>query len=339
MQYPSRHKKDLMSRRTLLIASWLLVVTESAALTGEVLSPTALKGELELLIMRHAQSVDNVFPRQGPFAVIDPALSDAGKAQAAEAGENLASVSKVDLVLCSCLLRAQETALLVFASQSVVYAVPHICEETMQGFKWLPSWLIGLADKWQPRAKQQVALRQEVGEATAARLSYAWTPTQAECGPADWSEFLSWLWAREEVQDILKRKLTADARPRIAVVSHGNFLKQVLGEHGWDHGQLNNAEVFSAVLPIRIPAGKLLHGFGDLRVTGIIFHGFSSNDAAIALKWVAIIVGVAVIIWLTWRCRRGRSKQRICTNAQGSGVECTLGGEYQTGLCGQTRIS
>merc|ERR1719242_2277106 len=102
-----------------------------------------------------------------------------------------------DLVFSSCLIRAEETALLAFPNHSAVHVAPHVDEIKMVGFQWLPDWVIP-DDMWHSPSEQKTQVRKKLGALSAERLVFDWMPST--CGPGDWDRFLQWLWARSEVR-------------------------------------------------------------------------------------------------------------------------------------------
>lgn len=237
---------------------------------------------MELIIVRHGESINNVFPNQGPFRDKDPLLTKRGKAQAIEAGAAIAHLPPPDFVFSSCLSRAQETALLAWPNQSIVYVAPHISEIIM----YKPS----LSNEPLTRQRQRESLQAALGLEVLSRLSYELVPAQKQCLPPDWNMFVEWLWK----QDVIQHSITkGTGRFRIALVSHGNFLEELFQDHGFYKGHPHNAEVFSAALDIKSNNFGVPVGFGSLTITGVLFEGFDS--APIKLVWALLLLGFPVI--------------------------------------------
>eukprot|EP00928_Gymnodinium_smaydae_P017136 TRINITY_DN16543_c0_g1_i1.p1 TRINITY_DN16543_c0_g1~~TRINITY_DN16543_c0_g1_i1.p1 ORF type:complete len:314 (-),score=32.80 TRINITY_DN16543_c0_g1_i1:226-1110(-) len=284
----------------------LLCVSLSVFLPA-ALQETVSDGSVLLTVIRHGQSVDNVFPRQGPFGVKDPSLSKAGMAQAKALADNLKEWPRPDLVFSSCLLRSQETALLGFPNQTV-HVAPHIVE-TCSMDVCLPEWA-NPGDYWNGKGAQQNLLERDLGRAASARLSF----DADTCGPPDWNAFLKWLWSRQDVQSVLAQA----ARPHIAVVSHGNFLGQLLAQHGFDHGHPKNAETFSATLPYSTS------GFGYFTDVEVVFGGFSGGDAKARVYWLLTCAGALLLCVAL--CLSACGRRRLC-NVCGRGAEDEEEGE------------
>eukprot|EP00928_Gymnodinium_smaydae_P059078 TRINITY_DN42315_c0_g1_i1.p1 TRINITY_DN42315_c0_g1~~TRINITY_DN42315_c0_g1_i1.p1 ORF type:complete len:268 (-),score=28.29 TRINITY_DN42315_c0_g1_i1:15-743(-) len=217
-----------------------------------------------------------------------------------------------DLVFSSCLLRAQETALLAFPEQTV-HVAPHIVELSLGlGSIRLPAW-IDPGDYWDDGHVQQSVLEKDLGNAALARLSFGGLEPKS-CGPADWDLFLAWLWNRSAVQNLLAQ----GTRPHVAVVSHGNFLAMLLAQHGFSHGHPHNVETFSAVLPFT------RSGFGSMTDVEVAFSGFTGADSYAKVIWFLLSV-VAILACLCLRVF-ARRRQGIGRRRAGSG-----GGEEAVG--------
>lgn len=279
--------------------AWLFVAALAAML--EAGSAAELRS-LDLFFVRHGESVDNVFPRQGPFGLSDPPLTKVGREQARQAAMCMSATPDLpepDFVFASCLLRAQETALLAFPNQSKVYVAPYICEEKFgQPIFWPAS---------QPStyASQLTVVGRTEGNAAASRLDFGWAPPIEKCGPADWSNFKKWLLGQPGVRGKLESLFQLGKRPSIVVVSHGNFLGSLLPRHGWKEGHPENAEVIQTVLPME---GDL---FGDFHFVKVICGGVGS-DVATKHIWYAIAAGVVflcVCAVASQKCRRSEAKQ------------------------------
>jgi len=254
---------------------------------------------VDLVFVRHGESVDNVFPRQGPLGKVDPTLTKAGREQARQAAtcmSDLDGLPQADFVFASCLLRAQETALLAFPNQSKVYVAPYICEEHFG------SPIFWQASQPTTYASQVSAVRRMEGDAAVSRLDFSWAPPVQKCGPADWNNFLDWLADQHEVRVKLDSTFRQGKRPRIVVVSHGNFLGSLLPSHGWKNGHPLNAEVIQASLPM------LGDSFGDFRYVRVLCSGVGS-DVATKQTWYAIAAAIGIL---------GCALRRNCFNCRSS---------------------
>eukprot|EP00927_Polykrikos_kofoidii_P061435 TRINITY_DN56272_c0_g1_i1.p1 TRINITY_DN56272_c0_g1~~TRINITY_DN56272_c0_g1_i1.p1 ORF type:complete len:330 (-),score=31.78 TRINITY_DN56272_c0_g1_i1:129-1118(-) len=238
---------------------------------------------VDILLVRHGQSEGNVFPWQGPFSPTDPRLTDAGRAQASEAGVALAALPKPSFVFTSCLLRAMETALLAWPDASVVHIAPFISEERWDQDFFYPASQPSL------RESQKASVLTDLGESALDRLSYDWAPeTQEECGPPDWNKFLDWVWNQTEVSSVVKEFVSQGglpARPRFAIVSHGNFLDSLFKTvSGFPKTHPRNMEVVAATLGIRLDENDKPVGFAQLTFINIPFGGFRGGP--ILFYWV-----------------------------------------------------
>ncbi|CAJ1387729.1 unnamed protein product [Effrenium voratum] len=243
---------------------------------------------VEVYLMRHGQSEGNVFPHQGPFGLVDPALTETGRSQATQTGLNCLSQHRTpDLVLASCLLRAQETALLAFGNSSV-YVAPFISEDHWGQSFLHPGSTPGPADQ------QRQRIEEDLGPEDLDRLVPA--EEGQDLGPPSWSFFLEWLPTSAAMQRLQQE-------PLIAVVSHGNFLQDTMAEFGWDDGHPKNAEVFRARMDLTE------NGFGPLTVEEVLCPGYAGDkdarNAWIAVFASAIIICILVCV-LVWWCRRAK---------------------------------
>eukprot|EP00927_Polykrikos_kofoidii_P072270 TRINITY_DN68404_c0_g1_i1.p1 TRINITY_DN68404_c0_g1~~TRINITY_DN68404_c0_g1_i1.p1 ORF type:complete len:311 (+),score=41.34 TRINITY_DN68404_c0_g1_i1:62-994(+) len=248
---------------------------------------------VEMLLMRHGQSQGNVFPRQGPFGLTDPALTADGRAQASTAGTHMSALPKPDIVMSSCLLRAMETALNAFPNDTVVHVAPYISE-----LNWGHSFLHP-ASQPTSRPQQRTSLLRDLGESAVDRMSYAWSPpTQKECGPPDWSRFLTWLWAQDNVSRLIADYISAGglkATPRIAIVSHGNFLQDMFaGAQGFPSGHPHNAQVVAATLSIQFNTSGDPVGFSETTFESVVFEGFDGTSTW--RSWAITICLIVVLI-------------------------------------------
>jgi len=278
-----------------------LVVGHPLLMAPQIPPPLSSTGVVDLILMRHGQSQDNVFPRQGPLlAKEDPSLTSEGQKQAEVAGTHLASFPKPDLVFSSCLLRAEETALLAFPNSSAVHVAPHIGEINIDGFQWVPDWVIP-DNTWHSPSEQENQVRCKLGAATAERLVFDWMPSA--CGPADWDSFLRWLWTRSEVRAIVVERLAQQQRPCFALASHGNFLSDLLGKNGWSKNHLGNTAAVAAELSVDTSSG-----FSSLQVTAVAFDGFANPP--VAACWLGIASPFLALAALRCVVRRRRRQPR-----------------------------
>ena len=90
---------------------------------------------VELDLIRHGYSCSNLLKKEGykltkGLYAKDPVLTDKGIQQATEAGKNLKNI-EYDVIVCSNLRRAVETAMFCFQSRpGKIYVVPYISEES-----------------------------------------------------------------------------------------------------------------------------------------------------------------------------------------------------------------
>merc|ERR1712216_689664 len=116
----------------------------------------------------------------------------------------------------------------------------------------------------------------------------------SQCGPPDWHKFQEWLWNISEVQDMIQTNQNAKG-PRLAIVSHGNFLTQLLEQAAWKGGHLHNVEMVSAVMPFDNK------GFGDFHSLETVGAGFDGDPTKV--YWGIICVAcLCIIACLVWCC-------------------------------------
>lgn len=255
-------------------------------------------GRLGLIIVRHAQSEGNVFPRQGFLGIVDPALTELGRNQATLCGKYFVDldIREPSIVFTSCLLRAQQTALLVFPKQPVIRVAPYVSE-----MHWGNRPLFPDATP-KTRAEQQEVVQRDISDAARVRLGYAEAPPQPSCGPPDWNNFLNWLWNVNDVQTLVRSAIETGTLPNVALVSHGCFLATTLRKHGWEGTRMNNVEVIVAELPFRYNADNEACGFGSLDIKRTVFAGFPDNrkkDWSMCLFATAMLL-LAIMTILTW---------------------------------------
>ncbi|UJR08427.1 hypothetical protein I4U23_012697 [Adineta vaga] len=82
--------------------------------------------------MRHFEALHNIPPHN--FSIHDPELSSLGQNQATNAIQNIQTISSIDLVVCSPLIRTLQTYLLVFNNQRNIPLIIHpdlqeVCNE------------------------------------------------------------------------------------------------------------------------------------------------------------------------------------------------------------------
>lgn len=257
------------------------------ALVLENAVPKETTGHVNLVLVRHGQAQNNVFPHQRFFGEADPSLTEEGKRQTVQASLLMGAMQPINLVFASCLVRAQETALLLFPNQSVIHVAPYISE-----LNWNHPWSQP-ASMPHSRNEQILDLQQDLDyAASSSRISYEGAPPQTRCGPPNWSKFLDWLWSRPEVQSLVSNA-TAKLPPGIAVVSHGLFLKTMLKHEGWNVGHLRNVQVISAKLHFQHCENDAPCGFGGLIVKKTFFGGFADTQAK---DWVLSVTLTAAVI-------------------------------------------
>lgn len=240
---------------------------------------------VDLLLMRHGQSQNNVFPRQGWLGLTDPVLSPTGREQALLSGKCLSALTTPNLTFSSVLRRAQETALIANPDAGIVHVAPYV-SEMHWGSPFLHPGSTPL-----PRAEQEAwaAECRSSGEWTPP-LNFSWAPPQSECGPPNWEQFISWLWQLAEVQASITASLAIGTRPVFLLTSHGRFLDGVMQQHGFDNkGNPHNTQVFRAELPLVTDQAGQPQGFGDMIVKGVACPGFP--DGPYVFLW-CLTIGV-----------------------------------------------
>lgn len=278
---------------------------------------------VNLILVRHGQSEGNVFPWQGPLGGQDPALTAAGRGQANATAQcftgdwvfgEKGSCTRPDLVFSSRLLRAMETALLAFPRKGV-HLAPHVMERE-KGAKWLHP-----GSTPRPRDKQLARVREDLGDESVERLSFDWLPDpQMEVFRlSDWGQFLVWLWGLPEVQRLLAVGSEADAavsgraRPCIALVSHGNFLGDLLSPLGW-RAHPKNAMAMLTRLSIDPD------GFGPLSVTSVLCEG-EGGWAKSIWTCVALLALLSVALCVAYNLRGRMSGKRDRPAADSDAIE------------------
>ncbi len=182
-----------------------------------------------LILLRHGQSVWNAANKFTGWTDVE--LSEVGKAEAAKAGEDLAT-TKIDVVHTSDLIRAQRTAAIVMEHNQASSDVP-----THRDFRLNERHygaLQGL-DKDETRAKygaEQVHIW---------RRSYDIPPPEGE----------SLAMCAERTLPYLKEEIMPDlnAGKTVLVAAHGNSLRSIV----MDIEGLSKEEVLSLEIPTGVP--------------------------------------------------------------------------------------
>jgi len=218
------------------------------------------KNSLQLLLMRHAEGVHQtcLFDK----LIYDPMLTDNGVQEAKNANTCLKADASLwrkdptwpDIVFSSWLVRALETANWVFAwndfpndgsgsvTNGVIHVADHVNEKGSQhssspigtvseqknelehGFS---NWICGsqpsVCGSWaEDKCERYVDSRFDYsGSKVASGHNGFFSPS-----PPDWNGFLDWAWQRSDIQSLVK---AGDGL--IAVVSHGDFMQDLVGEH------------------------------------------------------------------------------------------------------------
>eukprot|EP00929_Paragymnodinium_shiwhaense_P118698 TRINITY_DN90616_c0_g1_i1.p1 TRINITY_DN90616_c0_g1~~TRINITY_DN90616_c0_g1_i1.p1 ORF type:complete len:344 (+),score=37.91 TRINITY_DN90616_c0_g1_i1:130-1032(+) len=240
-----------------------------AATAGESVQAVPSQRTVKMYLMRHAQSQNNVFPYQLFLGYPDPELTPEGREQAYESMMCLSEYQSPTLVMSSVLTRAQQTAMIAFKNQSSVYVMPFISED-----HWGQPFLHPGSG---PRPREQQVQLAEEGQDSgywSGTVNFSLAPaTTDECGPPEWSAFLSYAWKQPQLQQDLWQRVLDGEDVSFGVVSHGNFMKKLLRRHGFDEGHPHNAEVILAELPITTDSTGAATGLGAMKVTGIVCRG------------------------------------------------------------------
>lgn len=290
-------------------ALWMLTRLSRAADDA----PATRIGLGKLYLVRHAQSVDNIFPYQTFMGVTDPILTAIGEAQAQTTGVCLAQKAPPpDFVFASCLVRTQLTALAAYPNQTHIYVAPYINED-----RWGQP-ILHPGDEPTSKDLQLAKVKALAGEDDAARDTFDWAmepPTgsdwPATCGPANWNGFLEWLAGRPEVRARVNQSLLDGQTPRIAVVSHSRHMAYLLRACGL-HVHPDNAEAFEAELPLMGDAATLAFtGFASFENPRVICAG-GDPDGGIRAWWkicwsvLVVLCSVPFCVYFTLRRRRAR---------------------------------
>ncbi|KAG8470038.1 hypothetical protein KFE25_006493 [Diacronema lutheri] len=226
-------------------AAWLL------ARSVRAVEPLMLTTPIELWFVRHAQSLNNEMSEGmlGKLAYVacnaclsarDPQITAEGMRGCAAAARWLARRKEdagqegvhFDLVVSSVMQRAMLTAMHTFCDAGLadeIVVAPFISET--------PLWLLcypRVSNMPLGRAQQLDELRHTRRIHADGRVPLDFSLVGGEAGdnraclPPSMPRFLRWLWAQPRVQELVRERRLTGGLVRIAVVSHGTFLRQAL---------------------------------------------------------------------------------------------------------------
>lgn len=225
----------------LLVIAWL---AWEQAWSSQVEDGVMLTTSVELWFVRHAQSVNNEL-NAGVFGKLayvlcnaclssrDPHITEGAERECAAAGQWLKKEkTHFDLVLSSMMLRTMQTAMHTFCDTGLISEVtvaPFISE--------VPVWLgcyPRISNMPLARSRQLERLRALRGSHGNGGLPLDFSLVGGEAGdnsdgmPPSMPGFLRWLWAQPRVQALVSARRLSGGLVRIAVVSHGTFLRKGL---------------------------------------------------------------------------------------------------------------
>jgi len=164
-----------------------------------------------------------------------------------------------DMVMSSRLMRAMETASLVFGG--TVLVAPHISELGAGCLLSPGSCPLSIENQRAALAGAGFNISQNFDWSRLDEKEDALTPS--------WPKFVSWLWSLPEVRRLVHAR---GENTTIAIVSHGNFLQFNAIGCGWGHP--HNTEAYSARLAVPEPNATPLSGLRDVSV----LYGGSPKD-------------------------------------------------------------
>lgn len=206
-----------------------------------------LTTNVELWFVRHAQSVNNELSTGALNKLLyvlcnaclssrDPQLTPEALQQCAAAAKWLKPQGQprahFDLVVSSMMVRAMQTAMHTFCDAGLakeVVVAPFVSE--------VPMWLLcypRLSNMPFGRAAQLDRLRALRRAHADGRVPLDFSLVGGDAGdnrdglPPSMPDFLRWLWAQPRVQALVRQKRRSGGLVRIAVVSHGTFLRRAL---------------------------------------------------------------------------------------------------------------